>query len=128
MSDQERETAYLCYSSGTTGRAKGVETSHHNMTSQVQALHNAYQPLRGRDAVLGVLPFGHIYGLTFLLHQPLTVQATVVVLPRFDALEVLTTIAKVNTKIKNTADVSVQDHMGSHGPSNACVTPQLSSL
>jgi long-subunit acyl-CoA synthetase (AMP-forming) len=29
-------TAYLCYSSGTTGLAKGVETSHHNITSQIQ--------------------------------------------------------------------------------------------
>lgn len=33
--DVEKKTAYLCYSSGTTGKAKGVETSHHNMTSQV---------------------------------------------------------------------------------------------
>ena len=33
--DVGNKTAYLCYSSGTTGKAKGVETSHHNMTSQV---------------------------------------------------------------------------------------------
>ncbi|KAK4683591.1 hypothetical protein P7C73_g6647, partial [Tremellales sp. Uapishka_1] len=58
----EKETAFLCYSSGTTGLAKGVETSHHNITSQVQALNLAYQQLKkGEDVILGILPFGHIY-------------------------------------------------------------------
>lgn len=36
--DVEKKTTYLCYSSGTTGKAKGVETSHHNMTSQVSEM------------------------------------------------------------------------------------------
>ena len=58
----EKRTAYLCYSSGTTGRAKGVETTHHNMTSQLQALNTVYQPLGKGDVVLGILPFSHIYG------------------------------------------------------------------
>jgi hypothetical protein len=62
----EQDTAYLCYSSGTTGRAKGVETSHHNITSQLQALKLVYQPLKaGRDVILGILPFSHIYGESF---------------------------------------------------------------
>jgi long-subunit acyl-CoA synthetase (AMP-forming) len=95
QSDEERDTAYLCYSSGTTGRAKGVETSHHNMTSQVQAIRNAHHTMRASDAILGVLPFGHIYGLTFLLHHPLTVHAPVIVLPRFDVDNVLKAIEKV---------------------------------
>jgi hypothetical protein len=36
---EEEETTVLCYSSGTTGRGKGVETTHYNLTSQLQALH-----------------------------------------------------------------------------------------
>lgn len=69
--EEEKETAYLCYSSGTTGLAKGVETSHHNITSQVQALNLVYEPLKpGKDVVLGLLPFGHIYGLTVILVRP----------------------------------------------------------
>lgn len=67
----ETATAFLCYSSGTTGRAKGVETSHHNMTSQIQALNAAYTQLRkGQDVCLGILPFGHMYGLTLLVVSP----------------------------------------------------------
>ncbi|KAK1925864.1 AMP binding protein [Papiliotrema laurentii] len=89
---EEKETAYLCYSSGTTGRAKGVETSHHNITSQIQAVNMSYEPLGVNDRVLGILPFGHIYGLTLLCHQPMTRGSPVVVLPKFDVETVLRTI------------------------------------
>lgn len=91
----EKETAYLCYSSGTTGRAKGVETSHHNITSQIQAINKSYEPLGINDRILGILPFGHIYGLTFLCHQPLTTGTPVIVLPKFDLEQVFKTIQNV---------------------------------
>jgi long-subunit acyl-CoA synthetase (AMP-forming) len=91
----EKETAYLCYSSGTTGRAKGVETSHHNMTSQVQAVNMSYEKLGVNDRILGVLPMGHIYGLTLLCHQPLTTGTPVIILPKFDVEQVFKAIEKV---------------------------------
>jgi len=92
---EESNTAYLCYSSGTTGRAKGVETTHHNMTSQVQAVRQVMEPLKeGRDRVLGILPFSHIYGLTLLIHYPLVVGVPIIVLPRFDEIQVLECIQK----------------------------------
>ena len=92
---RETDTTYLCYSSGTTGRAKGVETSHHNMTSQVQAFNTTCEPLqRGKDVILGILPFGHIYGLTCLLHHPLIRGVPVVVLPRFEEHGVLSAIER----------------------------------
>ena len=92
---EETNTAYLCYSSGTTGRAKGVETTHHNMTSQVQAVRQVMEPLKeGRDRVLGILPFSHIYGLTLLIHYPLVVGVPIIVLPRFDEIQVLECIQK----------------------------------
>lgn len=69
---EETLTTYLCYSSGTTGKAKGVETSHHNITSQVQALNMVYEPLKaGQDVILGILPFSHIYGKSRSLHVTL---------------------------------------------------------
>ena len=33
VKDVKDEVAYLCFSSGTTSAAKGVQTTHHNMTS-----------------------------------------------------------------------------------------------
>lgn len=88
-----RATAWLCYSSGTTGLPKGVMTSHHNLTSQLQAVNVAYERLHsGKDVVLGILPFSHIYGLTVVLLQPTTVGVPVVVLPRFEEISVLNAI------------------------------------
>lgn len=93
--DEVHDTAWLCYSSGTTGLPKGVMTTHHNMTSQLQAVNVAYQSLEsGKDTVLGILPFSHIYGLTVILLQPLTVGVPVVVLPKFDEIPVLNAIQK----------------------------------
>lgn len=89
------DTAWLCYSSGTTGLPKGVMTTHYNMTSQLQAVNKAYQSLEsGKDTVLGILPFSHVYGLTVVLLQPLTVGVPVVVLPKFDEIPVLSAIQK----------------------------------
>jgi acyl-CoA synthetase (AMP-forming)/AMP-acid ligase II len=96
IGEEEKRTAYLCYSSGTTGRAKGVETSHHNITSQLQAVNMAYQKLGEYDRILGVLPFGHIYGLTLLVHQPLTTGTPVIILPKFDVEEVFKAIQNVS--------------------------------
>ncbi|KAJ7060930.1 hypothetical protein C8F01DRAFT_1253407 [Mycena amicta] len=63
------ETVYLCYSSGTTGKAKGVETSHHNLTVVIDIMAHIYPALPAeRNRALGILPFYHIYGKSF--HNP----------------------------------------------------------
>jgi acyl-CoA synthetase (AMP-forming)/AMP-acid ligase II len=94
---EARSTAWLCYSSGTTGLPKGVMTSHWNLTSQLQAVNVAYEPLEyGRDVVLGILPFSHIYGLTVVLLQPITVGVPVITLPKFEEIPVLRAIERVS--------------------------------
>lgn len=56
-----RATAWLCYSSGTTGLPKGVMTSHRNLVSEIQAINLAYPKLvPGKDKTLGVLPMSHM--------------------------------------------------------------------
>ncbi|ORX37250.1 AMP binding protein [Kockovaella imperatae] len=92
---EEKEIAYLCYSSGTTGKAKGVMTSHHNMQCQVQALYSCHEKLfPSKDKILAVLPFSHIYGLTLTIHFPLIYGVPVVVLPKFDPETVFKVIEK----------------------------------
>ncbi|WVQ85014.1 hypothetical protein IAT38_007178 [Cryptococcus sp. DSM 104549] len=91
---EETKTAYLCYSSGTTGQAKGVETSHHNITSQVQAVPLSFTKLTEKDVSLGILPYSHIYGLTMTVHVSLTSDSVVVSLPRFEEASVLNAIQK----------------------------------
>lgn len=123
--DEVHNTAWLCYSSGTTGLPKGVMTTNHNMTSQLQALNIAYEPLKsGKDSAFGVLPFSHIYGLTIVLLQPLTVGVPLVVFPRFDEIAVLTAVQKVG-RLPKLRLTTVQNNPRLHRPSDPHCAPSL---
>ncbi|KAF7321573.1 AMP binding protein [Mycena kentingensis (nom. inval.)] len=79
------ETVYLCYSSGTTGRPKGVETTHQNMTTVLDIVIATFPPLiSNQDVMLGILPCYHIYGTAKLLHFPFLRGVPVVFQQRFD--------------------------------------------
>jgi len=57
------ETALLCYSSGTTGLAKGVETTHRNLVAIMCIFPAVFlEIVPGVDKMLGFLPGYHIYG------------------------------------------------------------------
>ncbi|MGK7876973.1 MAG: long-chain fatty acid--CoA ligase [Xenococcaceae cyanobacterium] len=72
---QNRETlATLLYTSGTTGKPKGVMLSHGNLLHQVTALRTVIQPQQG-DRALSILPTWHVYERTaeyFFLSQGCT--------------------------------------------------------
>ncbi|KAF9075582.1 AMP binding protein [Rhodocollybia butyracea] len=81
--DAAQETVLLCYSSGTTGQPKGVETTHQNLTTAMQAINMVlgYDP---GDRLLIFLPFYHIYGVVCGLLFPMFCNTTTIVMPRFD--------------------------------------------
>ncbi|CAJ0833129.1 13357_t:CDS:2 [Entrophospora sp. SA101] len=60
--------AYLCYSSGTTGRQKGVETTHYNMVANIEQVYH-FEKFTPDLAFLG--PLYHIFALHFIIHQAL---------------------------------------------------------
>lgn len=93
--ERSNETVYLCYSSGTTGQPKGVETTHYNLISVLEILKpvwsnsnpclTPYIPEQGGvDVLFGCLPYYHIYGGVKLLHLPLFLGAPSVVMAGFD--------------------------------------------
>ncbi len=59
------DLAVVLYTSGTTGRPKGVALSHDNLESNARAAANLYELDRDRWA-LAVLPLSHSYGLTLM--------------------------------------------------------------
>jgi acyl-CoA synthetase (AMP-forming)/AMP-acid ligase II len=86
--DPATHIAVLPYSSGTTGRPKGVMLTHRNLVANV-VQSSATIGVEGGEAVLAVLPFYHIYGLTVLLNFALKTRSALVTMPRFDLPEFL---------------------------------------
>ncbi|KAK5050751.1 hypothetical protein LTR84_003310 [Exophiala bonariae] len=96
----KEDLAFLVYSSGTTGRPKGVRLTHHNMTANIQQIIGAEAWLthdgsvscpgipdapKGKgDKILACLPFFHIYGLNVLVLNPIYTGVQTLVLQRFD--------------------------------------------
>jgi acyl-CoA synthetase (AMP-forming)/AMP-acid ligase II len=87
------DTAVLPYSSGTTGRAKGVVLSHRNLVANLQQI-ASMGDVDADTKILAVLPFFHIYGMTVMMNQGLHRRATVVTMPRFDLQEFLRIISE----------------------------------
>ncbi|KAJ1649264.1 hypothetical protein IWQ61_009594 [Dispira simplex] len=89
--------AYLCFSSGTSGRSKGVMTSHSNMVANLVQV-NAFRQAEGishyGQRLAGVLPFYHIYGLNLLVHSPLVQGYSVIVHRKFQMEKFLASIQK----------------------------------
>ncbi|KAF8633434.1 hypothetical protein AX17_004604 [Amanita inopinata Kibby_2008] len=95
-----QETVYLCYSSGTTGKPKGVETTHQNITSVLDIVRPLFPPISsGNSRFLGILPFYHIYGAVKLLHFPLSCGVPVVIQTRFDPVEFCANIERYKITI-----------------------------
>jgi len=86
--DPATHVAVLPYSSGTTGRPKGVMLSHRNLIANVEQA-KGLLGVNSEDRLLALLPFFHIYGLTVLLNLALRQRATLVTMPRFDLPEFL---------------------------------------
>ncbi len=80
--DPAHDLAVLPYSSGTTGLPKGVMLTHRNVVAQlnqIEAIETIAMP-----ALLGVLPFFHIYGMVIILMHGFMRGATIVTLPKFE--------------------------------------------
>lgn len=89
--DPAEHLAVLPYSSGTTGRPKGVMLTHRNLVANILQS-RSHIGLGRDDRVLAVLPFFHIYGMTVLLNYALLQRASLVTVPKFDLPEFLRTI------------------------------------
>ncbi len=75
-----QSVASLIFTSGTTGRPKGVMLSHRNLTSMVSMLSSVFD-MSTRDGVLSVLPLHHTFEFSTGFLTPLSRGAQITYLP-----------------------------------------------
>ena len=93
--DPMNDIAVLQYTGGTTGVPKGAMLTHANLYANAfQAGMFAPEIVVGRDKVLAVIPFFHVFAMTSAMNHPILAGIEIVALPRFDVKQVLQTIDK----------------------------------
>jgi long-chain acyl-CoA synthetase len=93
--DPDGDLALLQYTGGTTGVSKGVMLSHSNLRANVEQVRAWFPDADpGREVMMAVLPFFHVYGLTVCLLLGLRIGAALVLMPRFDLGGVLAAVDK----------------------------------
>lgn len=95
-----RDPAVLQYTGGTTGSSKGVVLTHGNLVA------NSFQARlwlpdiqAGKERLLSVLPFSHVYGLTMGMLTSMLSAATLVLQAWFDPGETLDIIEETSPTI-----------------------------
>jgi long-chain acyl-CoA synthetase len=91
LSSADRDPALYLYTSGTTGRPKGVILTHDNLAVNVDSCQRAGQ-FDHRDSFLCLLPFFHTYAITGTILLPLFNGCKMVLVDRFQPLKVLNLI------------------------------------
>lgn len=92
----KEDLALLQYTGGTTGYPKGVMLTHYNLVANVQMCDAwIYKTEEGKEVVLGVLPFFHVYGMTAVMNLSIMLGSKLILLPKFKTKEVLKTIHKL---------------------------------
>lgn len=92
--DPERDLALLQYTGGTTGRPKGAMLSHQNLSANARQV-NMLDPANAlEDRILAALPFFHVFANTVILNRTVYTGGEIIMLPRFDAGQMLAAISR----------------------------------
>lgn len=81
----------ILFSSGTTGESKGVVLTHGNIIAMCGVLSSPKVSANLNKVVLHLIPMFHVFGLMVSVGS-IARGSTVIVLPRFDFIEMLSTI------------------------------------
>jgi long-chain acyl-CoA synthetase len=97
--DPVKDLALLQYTGGTTGLPKGAMLTHYNLVSNAYMCNAWYGAEEGKGTYLNVIPFYHIFGMTATLNNAIASASSMILIPRFDIVEVLKSIEKYKATV-----------------------------
>jgi long-chain acyl-CoA synthetase len=92
------DTAVILYTSGTTGKPKGAQLTHANLSVNADVSRLLFS-LAPEDVVLGALPLFHAFGQTCGLNTAVAAGASLALIPRFDASHALEVIERYGVTV-----------------------------
>jgi len=90
---EPEDLAVIFYTSGTTGKPKGAELTHANLSKNAEVSSRLFS-VTSDDVIFGGLPMFHSFGQTCALNASVQMGACVTLLPRFDAAAALETLQR----------------------------------
>lgn len=96
----EEDIALLQYTGGTTGLSKGVMLTHYNLVSNVLQARCWFSKVEiGKEILLAVPPFFHVFGMTVCMNFPIFIGSTIIVVPKFKVQDILKLMDKYKPTI-----------------------------
>lgn len=89
----EEDTAYILYTSGTTGRPKGAMIAHLNVVHSAMVYEHCMR-LTAADRSIAPVPLSHVTGLVANIAAMIRVAGTLVIMPAFKASDFLALSAR----------------------------------
>ncbi|MBO0811099.1 MAG: long-chain fatty acid--CoA ligase [Microlunatus sp.] len=96
---QPDDTVVILYTSGTTGRPKGAELTHSNISTNVITGAETLFSSDAGDVIFGGLPLFHSFGQTCAMNSSVYGGSCLALLPKFDPAEALEIIERERVTI-----------------------------
>ncbi|MCH8187347.1 MAG: long-chain fatty acid--CoA ligase [Proteobacteria bacterium] len=88
--DPNEDVAVLQYTGGTTGVSKGAMLTHANLYINTMQARLWFTEMKdGKERMMGVLPFFHVFAMTVVMNYSISVGAEIIIHPRFELVPVL---------------------------------------
>lgn len=98
--DPEDDVAVYQYTGGTTGVSKGAMLTHKNLYSNIYQCGVMFDVMQdGKDSVVAILPFFHIFALTAIMGMGIAKGANLILHPKFELEKLLKDIHKKSPTI-----------------------------
>lgn len=92
--DPLHDIAMIQYTGGTTGTPKGAMLTHQNLTANARQVELIDPHRHEADRIVGALPLFHVFANTCVLNRTVFNGGEMVLLPRFDAHQVLAAVER----------------------------------